>query len=538
MSIFENIFPLLDQIPQQWKLGGFIEQREYLVNGELKIWDGPMNEVVSPVSINSGNGNEKNIIGSTPLLTEKESLEALDAAVLAYNNGTGIWPTMSVIKRIAHVENFLLEMKKQREAVVKLLMWEIGKNLPDSEKEFDRTCIYIEDTIKELKGLDHRNSKFENEEGIIAQIRRVPMGVALCMGPYNYPLNETFTTLIPALIMGNTVVFKPAKYGVLFIKPLLHVFKDCFPKGVINIIYGKGRETVGVLMETGKIDVFAFIGTNKGASDIKKLHPKPHRLRSVLGLDAKNPAIILPDADIDSTVNEAVAGSLSFNGQRCTALKIIFVHENIAGSFIHKFTAAVAKLKCGMPWEKDVKITPLPEPGKTHYLTALVNDAKQFGAAVINENGGEVNDTFFYPAILYPVNEKMKVYTEEQFGPVVPIVPYKNIEEVINYIVQSNFGQQLSIFGNDPKTIGHLIDELANQVGRININTQCQRGPDVYPFNGRKDSAEGTLSVADALRAFSIRILIATKENAINKEIVQTIVRGHQSNYLRLDYIF
>ena len=538
MSIFENIFPLLDQIPQQWKLGGFIEQREYLVNGELKIWDGPMNEVVSPVSINSGNGNEKNIIGSTPLLTEKESLEALDAAVLAYNNGTGIWPTMSVIKRIAHVENFLLEMKKQREAVVKLLMWEIGKNLPDSEKEFDRTCIYIEDTIKELKGLDHRNSKFENEEGIIAQIRRVPMGVALCMGPYNYPLNETFTTLIPALIMGNTVVFKPAKYGVLFIKPLLHVFKDCFPKGVINIIYGKGRETVGVLMETGKIDVFAFIGTNKGASDIKKLHPKPHRLRSVLGLDAKNPAIILPDADIDSTVNEAVAGSLSFNGQRCTALKIIFVHENIAGSFIHKFTAAVATLKCGMPWEKDVKITPLPEPGKTHYLTALVNDAKQYGAAVINENGGEVNDTFFYPAILYPVNEKMKVYTEEQFGPVVPIVPYKNIEEVINYIVQSNFGQQLSIFGNDPKTIGHLIDELANQVGRININTQCQRGPDVYPFNGRKDSAEGTLSVADALRAFSIRILIATKENAINKEIVQTIVRGHQSNYLRLDYIF
>lgn len=538
MSIFENIFPLLDQIPQQWKLGGFIEQREYLVNGELKIWDGPMNEVVSPVSISSGNGNEKNIIGSTPLLTEKESLEALDAAVLAYNNGTGIWPTMSVIKRIAHVENFLLEMKKQREAVVKLLMWEIGKNLPDSEKEFDRTCIYIEDTIKELKGLDHRNSKFENEEGIIAQIRRVPMGVALCMGPYNYPLNETFTTLIPALIMGNTVVFKPAKYGVLFIKPLLHVFKDCFPKGVINIIYGKGRETVGVLMETGKIDVFAFIGTNKGASDIKKLHPKPHRLRSVLGLDAKNPAIILPDADIDSTVNEAVAGSLSFNGQRCTALKIIFVHENIAGSFIHKFTAAVATLKCGMPWEKDVKITPLPEPGKTHYLTALVNDAKQFGAAVINENGGEVNDTFFYPAILYPVNEKMKVYTEEQFGPVVPIVPYKNIEEVINYIVQSNFGQQLSIFGNDPKTIGHLIDELANQVGRININTQCQRGPDAYPFNGRKDSAEGTLSVADALRAFSIRILIATKENAINKEIVQTIVRGHQSNYLRLDYIF
>jgi glyceraldehyde-3-phosphate dehydrogenase (NADP+) len=536
--MLENIFPSLQQIPEKWQLGSFKEQRTYLINGELKIWNGPMNEVISPVTINNGNGNEKNSIGCTPLLTSKEALEALDAAVLAYNNGTGVWPTMSVINRITHVERFLLEMKKHRTEVVKLLMWEIGKNLPDSEKEFDRTCIYIEETIKQLKTLDHTNSTFENEEGIIAQIRRVPLGVALCMGPYNYPLNETFTTLIPALIMGNTVVFKPAKYGVLFIQPLLAVFRDCFPKGVINIIYGRGKDTVGVLMETGKIDVFAFIGTNKGASDIKKLHPKPHRLRGVLGLDAKNPAIVLPDADMEIAVNEAVAGSLSFNGQRCTALKIIFVQESVAEDFTQKFVAAVAQLKIGMPWEDGVKITPLPEPGKTAYLNELVNDAKQFGAAVLNENGGAINDTFFYPAVLYPVNKKMRVYTEEQFGPVVPIVPYKNLEEVIDYIVQSNFGQQLSIFGNDPKIIGHLIDDLANQVGRININAQCQRGPDAFPFNGRKDSAEGTLSVADALRAFSIRVLIATKDNPENKEIVQTIVREHHSNYLRLDYIF
>lgn len=538
MAVLKNIFPSLAEVPAEWQLNGFIQQREYLVGGELCIWQGEMNEVMSPVSVNDGDGVKKNIIGSTPLLTEKESLEALDAAVQAYNNGTGEWPTMSISNRIAHVEQFLVEMKKQRSAVVKLLMWEIGKNLPDSEKEFDRTCSYIEYTIRELKRIDRDNSKFENEEGVIAQVRRVPLGVALCMGPYNYPLNETFTTLIPALIMGNTVVFKPAKYGVLFIKPLLNVFKDCFPKGVINIIYGRGRETVGVLMETGKVDVFAFIGTNKGASEIKKLHPKPHRLRSVLGLDAKNPAIILPDADLDITVNECVAGSLSFNGQRCTALKIIFVQEDIAERFLEKFVPAVNKLKVGMPWEDGVKITPLPEPGKTNYLKGLVKDAEQFGAAVINENGGEVNDTFFYPAVLYPVNAQMKVYVEEQFGPVVPVVPYKHIEEVIDYVVQSNFGQQLSIFGNDPKQIAHLIDDLANQVGRININAQCQRGPDVFPFNGRKDSAEGTLSVADALRAFSIRILISTKDNATNKAIVQSIVRGHQSNYLRLDYIF
>ncbi len=210
-------------------------------------------------------------------------------------------------------------MKQQRDEVVKLLMWEIGKPLKDSEKEFDRTYDYIVDTIKSLKELDRNSAKLVEEQGFMAQIRRVPLGVALCMGPFNYPLNETFSTL-PALIMGNTVVFKPAKYGVLLIRPLLEAFRDSFPPGVINIIYGRGRETVGALMETGRVDVFAFIGTNKGANDLKRLHPKPHRLKGkILGLDAKNPAIVLPDADIDNAVTECISGSLSFNGQRCTA---------------------------------------------------------------------------------------------------------------------------------------------------------------------------------------------------------------------------
>src|SRR5690606_31518429 len=164
--------------------------------------------------------------------------------------------------------------------------------------------------------------------------------------------------------MGNTVVFKPAKYGVLLIRPLLEAFRDNFPPGVINIIYGRGRETVGALMETGKVDVFAFIGTNKGANDLKKLHPKPHRLKSILGLDAKNPAIVLPDADIDNAVAECVTGALSFNGQRCTALKILLVHKDIIDTFIEKFNAQIAKLKPGAPWDSGVGLTGLPEPGK------------------------------------------------------------------------------------------------------------------------------------------------------------------------------
>jgi glyceraldehyde-3-phosphate dehydrogenase (NADP+) len=537
MSDFlSEIFPGASAVPEQYKVS-YVEQREYLINGEMRYWEGTLNPVASPVFVNEGGALKQQIIGATPLLTAHEAMHALDAAVDAYNLGHGYWPTLSVADRIAHIEKFLKLMREQRDEVVKLLMWEIGKTLKDSEKEFDRTCDYIADTVKALKELDRVSSKFVEEQGFMAQIRRVPLGVALCMGPFNYPLNETFTTLIPALIMGNTVVFKPAKYGVLLIRPLLKAFQESFPPGVINIIYGKGRDTVGSLMETGKVDVFAFIGTNKGANDLKRLHPKPHRLKAILGLDAKNPAIVLPDADLDNAVAECVTGSLSFNGQRCTALKILFVHKGIVDEFLKRFKAEVARLKCGMPWQSGVQLTPLPEPGKIDYLHGLVEDAKKHGASIVNDHGGESHHTFFYPAILYPVNDKMKVYHEEQFGPVIPIIPFEKEEDAIRYVVNSNFGQQVSIFSNDSRKIALFIDMFTNQVGRINVNTQCQRGPDTFPFNGRKDSAEGTLSVADALRVFSIRTLVATKSTEANKQIIGTIIRNRESIFLSTDYI-
>jgi glyceraldehyde-3-phosphate dehydrogenase (NADP+) len=534
-----DIFPHEADIPKEYQLSGPIHQTEYLINGEIKHWEGAINDVYSPVFTKQSDGSlQQKHIGSSPLLTSKEALIALDGAAQAYQQGLGAWPTMPVSQRITHVEHFIEKMQAQRQEVVKLLMWEIGKNLKDSEKEFDRTVDYIKDTIAQLKEIDRDSSRFEIESGIIAQIRRVPFGISLCMGPYNYPLNETFTTLIPALIMGNTVIFKPAKYGVLLIRPLLKAFQECFPPGVINIIYGRGRDTVGAIMETGQLNVFVFIGTNKGANDLKKMHPKPHMLRSVLGLDAKNPAIVLPSANIDLAVEECTLGSLSFNGQRCTALKIIWVHRSIVDEFLEKFSAKIATLKAGMPWDAGVSLTPLPEPGKTDYLTELVQDAEKYGAKVMNPQGGEVHETYFHPAVVYPVNEQMKLWREEQFGPVVPVVAFEDTDEVLRYVVESNFGQQASVFGENSQEIAKIVDVLSNQVSRINLNAQCQRGPDIFPFNGRKDSAEGTLSVKDALKVFSIRTMVATKDNPQNREIVQKIINDHESDFLSRDFLF
>jgi glyceraldehyde-3-phosphate dehydrogenase (NADP+) len=445
---------------------------------------------------------------------------------------------MTVGARIEAVQAFVAAMRKVREESVRLLMWEIGKTRGDSEKEFDRTVQYLLDTVETLKEMDRSAGRFTKNSGILAQIRRSPLGVVLCMGPFNYPLNETFTTLIPAIIMGNTVVAKLPRFGMLCQAPLLKAFAEAFPRGVVNIINGDGRVVAGPIMESGEVAAMAFIGSSRVANILKKQHPRPNRLRCILGLDAKNPALILPDADVDLAVQECLAGALTFNGQRCTALKLLLVHRSIAERFVRGLADAVDALPFGLPWEPGVKLTPMPEENKAETMSRLVGDAVSKGARVANRNGGLANRTFYFPSVVFPVDARMELWTVEQFGPAVPVAVYDEVGELLKFAERSNYGQQASIFGRDPKTIGALVDALANQVCRVNLNAQCQRGPDVYPFTGRKDSAEATLSVSDALRCFSIRSMVAAPESDLNRVLLRDLLNGRTSNFVNTDYIF
>jgi aldehyde dehydrogenase (NAD+) len=217
---------------------------------------------------------------------------------------------------------------------------------------------------------------------------------------------------------------------------------------------------------------------------------------------------------------------------------MLIVHQSIVDRFLQRFTEELAKVKVGMPWDKGVSITPLPELGKVEHMTRLVEDAKAKGARVINEGGGTTGGTLFYPAVVYPVREGMLLYREEQFGPIVPVMPFEELETALDYVITSEHGQQVSIFSEDPDRIGKLADPLVNQVCRVNINCQCQRGPDVFPFTGRKDSAEGTLSVTDALRSFSIRSMIAAKQTEDSKRLLDAIVNEHKSNFISTRFTF
>lgn len=537
-TYFKYLYPEKEKIPAAYRPDAPYVVDRLLMGGSFRKWEGAMEEVTSPIRVRHLGETESVVLGRYPLMGTGEAMEALEAAKAAYGGGAGEWPTLSVEKRIAGVLEFIRLMKERREEVVKILLWQIAKSLPDATKEFDRTIDYMEQTVEALKELDRKSSRFRLEQGIAGQIRRAPLGVTLCIGPSNYPLNETLTLLIPALIMGNTVLFKPPHAGVLVFAPLLDAFKEAFPAGVVNVLFGRGDEVVTPLMETGEVAALAFIGSSKVADKLEKRHPKSHRLRSVLGLEAKNAAIILPDADLEESAKEALLGSLSYNGQRCTALKILFVHRTMADRFLGRLAALMEEKKARMPWEEGAFITPLPDEGKVDYMKELVEDAKAKGAEVVNPSGGVGYETLFSPALVYPVDASMRLWHEEQFGPVVPVAVYDDLEEPLKYVADSPYGQQVSLFGTDPELLARLIDPLTNQVSRVNINSQCQRGPDTFPFTGRKDSAQGTLSVEDALRAFSIRSLVAAKTTGMNKEILTQIIRERKSAFLNTDFIF
>jgi len=263
-------------------------------------------------------------------------------------------------------------------------------------------------------------------------------------------------------------------------------------------------------MRSGVVDLLGFIGGSKGCDALITQHPRPHRLRVFSQLEGNNLGVVFPDADLEATAAAILKGALSYNGQRCTAIKLVVAHRSVADALVAKLAAGIDAMGRGAPWDANVSITPLPEPKKPAYLAELIADALDRGAQIANARGGDTEGQLFHPALLYPVTAAMRVFGEEQFGPVVPVAVYDEISEVIDIVKHSWNGQQCALFATDAAPTVPLVDALSSVVGRINVNMPCARGPDVLPFSGRRSSAMGTMSTTAVLREFSVETVVAT----------------------------
>jgi glyceraldehyde-3-phosphate dehydrogenase (NADP+) len=479
-------------------------------------------------------------IGQMPQMKEEEVLKVLEYAKEAWKGGSGVWPQMSLGERVKAIRVFVNILQDKREQIINVLMWEIGKNINDATAEFDRTMLFIDKLIETIQSDPEFNTDWQSIGDIRAFVRRAAIGIIMCLGPYNYPLNETYATLIPALLMGNIVVMKIPTVGGLSHLLTMEAFSKALPKGTIHFVSGSGRSTMPPLMASGSIDGLAFIGGSRAADELIRQHPSPHRLKLFLQLEAKNMGIFLPDlfqersnALLETALNEAVSGTSSYNGQRCTALKLLFVPTANANVFVKKFVEKINTLRIGLPWHTNggiSHITPLPNQQRIIYMKELIDDAVSKGATVVNKNGGTIiggpNSTLMVPAVLYPVTASMKIYHEEQFGPVIPIVPYDTLETVLLYGREGIYGQQVSIFTSehDAPTAASLLDHFSTVFGKININSQCGRSPDNLVFSGRRSSAMGVMSIKYALQEFSVPTAVVYKE--MNRDIVNEIQKS------------
>lgn len=397
-------------------------------------------------------------------------------------------------------KNMLLKfcelLDKNKEELANILVDEIAKNKNDSLKEVIRSIDYIKETIIEYKKIIDNpliiNEKIHGIPGKIGEFIYQPLGVVLAISPFNYPINLLVSKLAPALISGNTIVYKPATQGSIVgarISELL--YESGFINGEVSCIIGSGANIGDSLILNKYVKMISFTGsTNVG----KHILDVTSGVKLVLELGGKDPAIILPDADLELATKEIIAGAFNYNGQRCTAIKRVIAHKDIYDKLVSQLNDALLNLKIGSAKENN-DITELISEKSLNYNIDLINDALSKGATSLQklQNKGNI----LYPMIFSNVDLNTRIAWEEPFGPILPIIKFNHIEEAIDIANKSEFGLQASIFTNDLEEAKKIALEI--EAGTVNINKSSSRGPDIFPFLGIKGSGFGVQGIKDAI---------------------------------------
>ena len=322
----------------------------------------------------------------------------------------------------------------------------------------------------------------------------------------NYPVNLAAAKLAPALITGNSVIFKPATKGSISgIKMIEALAKTNLPAGVLNLVTGKGSVIGDYLVEHKDISMVTFTG---GTVTGERIAQKAKMIPLVMELGGKDPAIVCEDANLKLASKQIVSGAYSYSGQRCTAIKRILVHDSVADELLSLIKLEVEKLSVGSP-EENATIVPLIDQQAADFVQGLIDDALQKGATLVL--GGERKDNLIYPTILDHVTKEMRIAWEEPFGPVLPIIRISSLEEGIDIANASEYGLQASVFTQNIDQALTIARKL--ETGSVQINGRTERGPDHFPFIGVKKSGLGIQGVRRSIDSMTREKVIVLNIN-------------------------
>lgn len=401
-------------------------------------------------------------------------------------------------ERIILMEKWIAQLSEDKQLFVDNMVKEIGKSIKECESEFNRTIELMRWSIHEfslLHPLTYKTSIHENTNKQVIT-KRYPLGVISAISPFNYPLNLAMSKIAPAILMGNCVVFKPSTQGSVIGSLLAQTYhKLKVHPNVFQVVIGKGSKIGDLLITNKHVKLINFTGSTPIGKKISQLAEMKY---VILELGGKDPALVLTNHNLQNNVKNIIKGAFSYSGQRCTAIKRVLVLKEFEKELIDELWKQIKTLKVGSAYENS-DIVPLIDEKAALYCQELIEDAK-IKKAVINQEK-PVDKNLVYPTLISNVSLDMKVAWEEPFGPILPVIACDSIEQMLKIANQSEYGLQASIYHHDFSKAIQIAEKL--ECGSVNINSFSQRGPDILPFLGIKNSGLGVQGIKDSLLACS-----------------------------------
>lgn len=452
--------------------------------------DGEWAESVSSNTVENINpANTDDVLGTVRLATRDEARSAVESAARAFRD----WRATPAPVRGRIVARAARLMEDDKENLAAILTREEGKTLSESRGELQRAINVAEFCAGEARRMNGETIASELPSNFAYTIKQ-PHGVVACITPWNFPVAIPIWKIAPALVGGNTVVFKPATLTPATAVRIVEIFSEAgVPKGVLNLILGSGSDAGDEITNHPAVRAISFTGSNGvGLKLYEQAARRGAKVQCEMG--GKNPVIIMEDADMTLAVESTAQGAFGSTGQRCTATSRAVVVEQIADEFVARLTERAKNLRIGDGSQSDTEVGPIVDSSQFKSVLRYVDIGREDGAELVC--GGDVargtgltKGFFVQPTIFDRVMPDMRIAREEVFGPILSVLRVRDFDEALQVANDSEYGLSSSIFTNDAARIFRYVDEI--ETGMTHINSPTTGGEAHIPFGGTKSTGIG-----------------------------------------------
>ena len=423
-----------------------------------------------------------------------------EAALAAAHEAEAAMRETTVVRRAEWALAIADGIEARADELAEAIVREAGKPISSARGEVDAAAERFRRAAEEARSLDgdYVEGTTDGHEGWRAVVRPEPVGTVLCITPYNYPLSTTALQVAPALAAGNAVILKPASKtpvsGALLADVIVEAAPD-LPDGALGFVPGRASDIGDVLAGDDRLDAIAMTGSSGAGKHVAEVSGMVE-LHMELGGNA--PALVFPDADLEAATDAAVAGSLKYAGQRCSAVSRVLAHEAVHDELVERVDAAMDDWSQGDLFDPDTALGPLISESQADWVEELIDDAVGKGATLVR--GGDRDGRSVEPALLADVPHDARIVHEEQFGPVVAVTSVADETAALELANGGDLGLDAAVFTADYDRAMRVADRL--EAGGVRINGAPSHGLGDVPFGGVKDSGIGREGIGYTIEAF------------------------------------